>query len=90
MVAMDGSQIRRAAVALCGIGGAPVRAADTEALLAGAEASYELIRLAARRAANNIEPSSDIHGSAEYRVNLVREYVKRALALAITRAGVGL
>jgi CO/xanthine dehydrogenase FAD-binding subunit len=41
---------------------------------------------AARRAANAIEPRSDIHASAEYRKELARVYTTRALELAHNRA----
>jgi CO/xanthine dehydrogenase FAD-binding subunit len=68
----------------------PTRALVTEQLLSGAEASQHLIATAAWEAADGLEPSADIHGSAEYRVGLVREYVKRVLILALGRARVEL
>jgi carbon-monoxide dehydrogenase medium subunit len=65
-----------------GIGGAesrPRRITEAEQLLAGQPPSDKVFRAAADAAATAIEPLEDIQTSAEYRRDLVRAVVRRAL-----------
>ena len=87
LVHVDGDAIDRAAVALCGVGGAPVRAAGTEAALVGQRPTPDVLDRAAEAAADGLAPSSDVHGSADYRRRLVRFYTRRALEAALARRG---
>jgi carbon-monoxide dehydrogenase medium subunit len=82
---LDG-QVDGARLALSGVGATPVRAAGAEALLTGVAPSPQAWAEAAARAAADIEPSSDIHGSAAYRRQLARVLTTRALAQAYDRA----
>jgi carbon-monoxide dehydrogenase medium subunit len=78
----------RIAEARIGVGGAtdrPSRIAAAEALLTGAEGGPNIFREAGDIAAETIEPLEDIHASAEYRRDLVRAMVGRALDQALTR-----
>jgi carbon-monoxide dehydrogenase medium subunit len=78
----------RIAEARLGIGGAtdrPLRIAAAEAVLMGTEGSAEVIREAGNVAAEKIDPLVDIHASAEYRRDLVRAMVGRALNHAFAR-----
>lgn len=79
---MNGDGIARARVALAGVGGTPVRARAAEAVLTGNSPSEELFREASEAAAAEVRPMGDIHGSAEYRRELVRVLTGRALTRA--------
>lgn len=78
----------RIAEARIGVGGAtdrPSRIIAAEALLTGTEGGPDIFREAGNIAAETIDPLEDIHASAEYRRDLVRAMVGRALDQAITR-----
>lgn len=81
---VDG-RIARIALALCGVAGTPVRARQAEATLMGAEPTEAAIATVADVAAADLEPTTDIHGTREYRRALARVYIERALALALQR-----
>lgn len=71
-----------------GVGGAtdrPSRIAAVEAALTGTDGGPEILRKAGNIAAETIDPLEDIHASAEYRRDLVRAMVGRALDQAFTR-----
>jgi carbon-monoxide dehydrogenase medium subunit len=71
-----------------GLGGAtdrPSRIAAAEALLIGTDGGPAILREAGNIAAETIDPLEDIHASAEYRRDLVRAMVGRALDQALTR-----
>jgi len=78
--------IATARVALTGVGGTPVRAAATEAALLGAAPEPAALQSAAAQAAEGLDPDSDIHASADYRLHLARVLTERALAAAAARA----
>ncbi len=68
-----------------GVGGAsdvPVRPTEAEAVLVGRPAGAESYAAAAEIAAATIRPLEDIHASVEYRRDLVRAMVRRALVAA--------
>jgi aerobic carbon-monoxide dehydrogenase medium subunit len=70
-------------VALVNMGPTPLRArAVEEALVSGAGAND-----AAARAADGLQPPSDLHASAEYRRHLASVLVRRALEEAASRRG---
>ena len=76
----------RIAEARLGIGGAcdrPQRIAAAETLLIGRNGQGDIRREAGEIASQAIDPLEDIHGSAEYRRDLVRAMVERALAQAV-------
>ena len=71
-----------------GVGGAtdrPSRLAGAEAVLTGTDGGPGILRQAGNIAAETIDPLEDIHASAEYRRDLVRAMVGRALDRAVTR-----
>src|SRR5580693_2543942 len=71
-----------------GLGGAtdrPLRIAAAEALLTGTDGGPGIVREAGNIAAETIDPLEDIHASAEYRRDLVRAMVGRALNQASTQ-----
>jgi aerobic carbon-monoxide dehydrogenase medium subunit len=74
----DGT-LGEARVCLGGVAGRPVRSLAAEAVLTGQPAGTEAFVAASDAAAAAVTPPSDIHGSAEYRRDLVRVLVRRAL-----------
>lgn len=68
-------------------GDVPEDSGDTLSELIGSEPSPELIDAVVERAIEQLEPSDDIHATAEYRRHLARVLGKRALLRAFERAG---
>ncbi len=62
-----------------GVDSTPVRVADAEAMLVGADPSPDLFEAVAHEAAEKLEPSSDLHGSSAYRRHLAAVLARRAL-----------
>ena len=83
-VTVEGGRIWDARVALMGVGQGPVRATEAEAALRGAEPGDAVLREAARRAAADLQPSSDVHATATYRRRVAEVLVRRALQEAIS------
>ena len=83
-VALDvrGGRVAEARIALGGVSDRPVRAAGAEEALAGGPAERGALAEAAEAAAREVDPIEDIHGSAEYRRDLVRVLTRRALEQA--------
>jgi carbon-monoxide dehydrogenase medium subunit len=79
--------IRRAAVALFGVGASPVRLDAAEAGLAGKRLDLAAVVGAAAQA-RSIEPLEDIHAGADYRRHLAEVLTRRALLDAARRSGV--
>jgi aerobic carbon-monoxide dehydrogenase medium subunit len=80
------------AEARIGIGGAadkPIRMTQAENDLVGKKADPEVGEDAANLAASEVDPLGDIHGSSEYRRDLVRVMTKRALRQALGGEGPG-
>ena len=76
----------RAAVALLAAAPTPVRAGQAEAWLAGRTIDGDTAAEASRLAVTDVHPTGDIHGGSEYRRDLVRAMVRRALLAAAERA----
>jgi aerobic carbon-monoxide dehydrogenase medium subunit len=70
-----------------GVGPAPTRLRQAEEILERDGFSDAAIEAAARRAAELVEPDTDIHASAAYRRNLTRVLTGRALRRAVARMG---
>jgi aerobic carbon-monoxide dehydrogenase medium subunit len=79
--------IRRAALALCGVGTGPLRMTEAERMLTGKRLDRAVAQAAAA-AVKAIKPVSDIHASADYRRHLAEVLVFRALRDAAARCGV--
>jgi aerobic carbon-monoxide dehydrogenase medium subunit len=65
----------------------PMRLAGAEAVLAGGASNEAVFRRAAEAAAAEAETIDDAQGSAAYKRELVRVYVRRALAAALAQSG---
>ena len=66
-------------IALGGAGPTPMRARGAEAAVKGQELSDAVVRGAAEAAAAEAEPLSDLMGSADYRREMIRVWVRRLL-----------
>lgn len=77
-------QINSARIALGGISDRPVRALETERGLQGQAIGEALSTYAGESTAAEVEPMGDIHGSGEYRRDLVRVLTKRAVEQAMS------
>lgn len=75
-----------ARVCLGGVGEIPFRSRAAEDLMRGETWSAELFRAAAEAAAEEVDPPSDSHGDADYRRDLVRALLPRALGSASDRS----
>ena len=76
----------KATIALLSAGPAPLRAKAAEDQLHGAKVDEPSIRAAAEAAVTGLHPTSDLHGSSDYRVRLLRTMTERALTRAADRA----
>jgi carbon-monoxide dehydrogenase medium subunit len=85
-VEMNGKKIARAGIGLTSVGATNIKAIEAEKALAGREPSDEVIRDAARLAADAAEPKDDIRGSAAYKKDVVRVFAQRGLHTALGRA----
>lgn len=82
----ENGRIHHAALGLTGVGPTPLRAAAAEALLVGKPPEERLFGEAAAAVAEEIEPDSDLHASADYRRHLASVMAQEALSLAASRA----
>lgn len=87
MLVGDGERCTTARLATAGAGPVPVRLRSAEEILERDGLSEAAIEAAARRAAELVEPDSDIHASAAYRRNLTRVLTGRALRRAKAMIG---
>jgi carbon-monoxide dehydrogenase medium subunit len=88
-VAVDlrSGECRSARVVLGGVADVPLRIPEAERVLEGAAASQEAFEEAGQAAAKEIDPPSDVHGSADYRRDLSAVLIRRALTEAVGNAG---
>jgi aerobic carbon-monoxide dehydrogenase medium subunit len=87
MLVAQGQRCTAARLVTAGVGPAPARLRQAEEILERDGLSDAAIEAAARRAAELVEPDSDIHASADYRRNLTRVLTGRAVRRAIARTG---
>jgi carbon-monoxide dehydrogenase medium subunit len=85
---LDGSgTVQKAGIALTNVGPTPIKARKAEDFLRGKKPEAAAIEQAAKLAAEDAQPSSDLRGPAEYKRGLVKELTKRAITKALERAG---
>jgi carbon-monoxide dehydrogenase medium subunit len=80
-------ECRSARVVLGGVADVPLRIPEAERALEGADARRDVFEEAGRVAAEEIDPPSDVHGSAGYRRDLSAVLIRRALMEAVGDAG---
>ena len=83
MVVPDGQRCKVARLATAGAGPVPVRLRAGEEILERDGLGAEALAAAARRAAELVNPDSDIHASADYRRHLTSVLTRRALERAL-------
>ena len=84
-LAADG-KCSHVAIALLSAGPRPVRADEAEGRLKGMRIDASAIKQAADAAVSGLHPTSDLHGSSDYRVKLLRVMTERAVTRALQRA----
>lgn len=82
----DGA-IAAARLAYAGGGDRPTRAPRAEAALVGQQPTAESFAAAAQIASEEIDPPSDMHGSADYRRTIAVVLTRRALEAALLNSG---
>src|SRR5437588_6341081 len=80
---LSGGSVTRAGIALTGVGGSTIAAAEAAQALTGRPLTADGIAQAADLTAQAARPRTDHRGSAEYKRQMVRVFVRRLL----TRAG---
>lgn len=85
----DGGTIDEARIVVMGVGPTALRARDVERSLIGKRPEPHLFEEAAEGIRRAIEPTGDIHGSAEYRRSIAGVLTRRALSSAAARAEAG-
>jgi carbon-monoxide dehydrogenase medium subunit len=85
-VQLADGHIGKAGIGLTSVGPTNLKAVKAEQALAGQEPSDEVIKEAARQAAQECEPRADLRGSVDYKRDVVRVFVQRGLTIAISRA----
>jgi carbon-monoxide dehydrogenase medium subunit len=84
---LDGSKnLQDVAIVMFGVGGKPQRVANVEAMLKGRRVDRGVLRELGRMVAEELEPDSDIHASAEYRKEVGGVLARRALESALARS----
>jgi aerobic carbon-monoxide dehydrogenase medium subunit len=79
----------RAGIALTNVGPMPIEAHQATEVLRGKRIEPEMVKQAARLAAEASDPSTDLRGSVEYKRDLVRVLTIRALNRALEQARQG-
>jgi carbon-monoxide dehydrogenase medium subunit len=80
---MENGLCRAARIGLGAVGPTPLRARQAEASLGGQQASIERLAAAAKIAAEEARPISDVRCSAEYRKDMVEVLTHRCLESAL-------
>jgi len=87
MIALDASgAISEGRITLMGVADRPIRARQAEVSLVGAHPTPDTFAAVAQQATADLEPASDLHGSAAFRRHLAGVTVRRALTTAAARA----
>ena len=89
IVSVDGGTCSSASVVIGGVEATPTRASSVESALAGSDLSGTALDSAAAAVAGDFgaDPMSDVFASAEYRRAMAGVYLRRALGMALSRAG---
>jgi carbon-monoxide dehydrogenase medium subunit len=77
---------QEARIALSNASSVPLRARQAESILIGKNIDEELLSKAGEAASIEADPPSDVHGSTEYRREMIKVFVKRVATSALERA----
>ena len=72
-------------IALGAVGPKPLRATASENYLKGKTLDDKTISEAAERGTEGADPPSDIHGSRDYRLDMIKVFIRRTTKLALSR-----
>jgi carbon-monoxide dehydrogenase medium subunit len=75
-----------ARIALSNCSSVPLRAKEAEKALIGKTLNEDLLAKAGELASNEADPPPDVHGSAEYRREMVKVFVRRVAQIALEQA----
>ncbi|ASV69523.1 xanthine dehydrogenase family protein subunit M [Cytobacillus sp. FSL W7-1323] len=81
--------IQKAQLAVGGVNPVPLIIEEAEELLIGKEVTEALLKEIAELTSECVDPEGDLHGSADYRRELIGTLLKRAIEEAIARAWEG-
>jgi carbon-monoxide dehydrogenase medium subunit len=84
---LDGDTVAEAGIGLTAVGARHFVAAEAEDFLRGAPATEASFARAGEIAAEHCQPGSDQRGPADYKRHLASELTRRALTVALRRAG---
>jgi CO/xanthine dehydrogenase FAD-binding subunit len=84
-VGLDENRCRDARISLGSAGPTPIRAGSAEQYLKGRTLDDATIAEAAERSAEGADPPTDVHGSREYRLKMIKVLTRRTLKLALSR-----
>jgi len=86
VVTMAGNVCQRARLAFTGVGPVPVRIPDAEAVVTGKMVTDGVLAELGKLVTHTIDPTGDIHASAEYRKEVAGVLARRAIQAAAERA----
>ena len=79
-IRMADGHVAEARIGAAGVGAIPIRLVQAETTLVGQPLGPDAIGAASDVASQEVDPRGDIHGSADYRRDLVRSLTRRALS----------
>ena len=86
VVTLDGSgAFKDARISLAGVGSTPIRATKAERALKERKPNDDVVAEAGEKASEMSDPVSDIRGSSEYKREMVKVYVGRAIRQCLGR-----
>ena len=81
----EGNVCKDVRIALGAVGPKPLRATASENYLKGKTLDDKTIAEAAEKGTEGADPPSDIHGSREYRLEMIKVFIRRTTKLALSR-----
>lgn len=81
----EGNVCKDVKIGLAAVGPTPLRATEAEEYLKGKVLDEQNIHDAAERANEQASPPSDVHGSKEYRMEMIKVFTRRSIKLALSR-----
>jgi carbon-monoxide dehydrogenase medium subunit len=90
MAGPKSSQVKEARIALAAVAPTPVRAKEAEGFLAGKALTEAAIEQAGELAAHSASPITDMRGSKEYRLEMVKAFTRKTLRQCAQTLGITL
>ena len=85
-MALSGETVTQLSLSACGVGSAPIKLSNAEKLILEGGVNENSMRSAARAAAIEVDPETDLHATSDYRRRLTAVLVHQALSKAKERA----